>query len=107
MRGKAFGGLLFFFAIPIAMIGYPSIQKITFQDGVVTIDKTADQALTSIAKAQFALGRRAEANTSLESALRKAPALPAAVELKQRIETEKAPTAKNNAKNNAKNKATR
>jgi tetratricopeptide (TPR) repeat protein len=119
VRGKAFSGLLFFFAIPIAMIGYPSIQKITFQDGAVTIEKTTAQlqaaptdtalrsnlekqvsslasrpttdpaALTNIAKAQFALGNQAVAETTLQKALQKAPTLPQAMALKQRIEIDR------------------
>jgi len=122
VRGKAYTAMLGFFALPIAMIGYPSIQKISFQDGAVTIDKTTTQlqaaptdatlrsslekqvdslasrptadptALTSIAKAQFALGNHAAAETTLQKALQASPALPEAVKLKQRIDTDKALT---------------
>jgi tetratricopeptide (TPR) repeat protein len=122
VRGKSYIGMLAFFAIPIAMIGYPSIQKITFQNGAVTIDKTTEQlqaaptdatvrsnlesqvaglasrptanpaALTSIARAQFALGHRAEAETNLQKALQTSPALPQAVALKQRMDTDSALT---------------
>jgi hypothetical protein len=43
VRGKPYTGMLAFFAIPIVMIGYSSIQEITFQDGAVTIQKTTAQ----------------------------------------------------------------
>jgi len=122
VRAKPYGTLLGFFALPIVMIGYSSIQKITFQDGAVTIDKTTEQlqaaptnaalrsnletqvaslsshptsnpsVLTSIAKAQFALGHSADAQTNLRKALRTSPELPAALTLKQRIDTESAIT---------------
>jgi len=122
VRGKSYIGMLAFFAIPIAMIGYPSIQEITFQNGAVTIQKTTEQlqaaptdtavrsnlenqvaslasrptadptALTSIAGAQFALGHRAEAETNLQKAMQTSPALPQAVALKQRMDTDSALT---------------
>ncbi len=118
VRGKPYGTLVAFFALPIVMIGYPSIQKITFQDGAVTIDKTTAQlqeaptdaalrsnletqvaklasrptndpaALTSIAKAQFALGHSAEAQTNVQKALQASPTLPEALALQQRIDTD-------------------
>lgn len=122
VRGKSYTGMLAFFAIPIVMIGYSSIQKISFQDGAVTIEKTTEQlkaaptdaalrsnlekqvasltsrptadpaVLTSIAKAQFALGNHAAAETNVQKALQAAPAQPEAVALKQRIDTDKALT---------------
>jgi tetratricopeptide (TPR) repeat protein len=122
VRGKSYTGTLAFFAIPIVMIGYPSIQKISFQDGAVTIEKTTEQlqaaptdaavrsnlekqvanlasrptadpaALTNIAKAQFALGHRAEAETNVQKALQTSPALPEAVALRQRMDTDSALT---------------
>jgi tetratricopeptide (TPR) repeat protein len=122
VRGKSYVGLLAFFSIPIAMIAYPSVQKVQFQGGVVTIDKATDQlqaaptdpaarsnltnrvkslanrptadpaALASIARAQFALGQHAAADATLRKALQAAPALPQALELKQRIDADKALT---------------
>lgn len=120
VRGKPYIGMLGFFAIPIAMIGYPSIQKVSFQDGAVTIEKTTEQlqaaptdtalrtnlekqvaslasrptadpgALTNIAKAQFALGHHADAAATLQKVLQMAPALPQAMALKQRMDTDNA-----------------
>lgn len=118
VRGKSYTGMLAFFAIPIVMIGYSSIQEITFQNGAVTIQKTTAQlqaaptdgtvrsnlesqvasmasrpttdpsALTSIAGAQFALGNRSAAETNLQKAMQTSPALPQAVALKQRMDTD-------------------
>jgi len=113
---------LAFFAIPIVMIGYSSIQAITFQNGTVTIQKTTEQlqaaptdatvrsnlanqvaslasrptadptALASIAGAQFALGNRTDAEATLQKAMQTAPALPQVVALKQRMDTDSALT---------------
>ena len=92
----SYTGMLAFFAVPLVMIGYSSIQKISFQDGAVTIEKDATQlqatptnaalrsnlaarvasltsrptsdpaVLTSIAKAQFALRHAAAAESNLQ-----------------------------------------
>ena len=122
VRGKTFAGLLVFFAIPIAMIGYPSIQKLTFQDGVLTIENMTEHlqvdptdatlrsslerqvasvasrpiadpdALAKIARAQFALGKHSAAETTMQKARRMAPALPQVVALEQRIQIDRALT---------------
>ena len=122
MRGKPYSGLLFFFAIPVVMIGYSSIQEVTFKDGVITIQKATDSlqaaptdtaarsdlqqqlssltnrptsdptALASIARAQFALGDQSAAETNVQKALQIKPDLPEAVALKQRIDTDNALT---------------
>jgi tetratricopeptide (TPR) repeat protein len=115
VRGKSYGSLLFFFAIPIAMMGYSGIKTIQFKDGTVSIENTTKQlqanptdttlrsdlqkqvtdmssrptsdptALTTIAKAQFALGNHKAAETTLRRAMQHSPALPQAQELDQRI----------------------
>jgi len=41
--GKSYAGLLPFFVLTIAMIAYPSIKSIQYNDGMVQIDTTADQ----------------------------------------------------------------
>jgi hypothetical protein len=107
--------LVAFFLISIAMIGYPSVQSIAYQNGVVTINKQVhdleadptNEALRSslqqnvalveqrpttdpvinvaLATAHFALGNEAQAKTTLQQALRKNPALPAAKDLNNKI----------------------
>jgi hypothetical protein len=92
---KPYLQLLPFFLLPIAMIGYPSIQSIEYNNGLVTIQKTtdelvknpndqtlranlqvavnhvssrpapSDQATAYIAKAQFALGDEEAAKANL------------------------------------------
>jgi tetratricopeptide (TPR) repeat protein len=120
VRGKPYAALLPFFVVTIAMIGFPGIQEIQWQKGVITIKTATTQlqadptnatlrsnlanrvksladrptsnpsALTSIARAQFALGKNDDAKTNLSKALRISPALLAAVTLKQRIDTDDA-----------------
>jgi len=115
-QGKPFAALLGFFLIPIAMIGYPSIKSIQFKDGVVTISKqtaqleqdstnkslreslhtaiakiqarpaaSADTSVT-LARAQFALGNETAAKSNLQKALAASPNLPAAQNLKAKME---------------------
>jgi hypothetical protein len=111
--------LLFFFVLPIAMIGFPSITSIQVKDGVVEIDKTThdlqskpqDQqtraalesqvlkietrpfkdptVLATLARAQFALGDESKAESNLNTALAAAPNLAPAVELKSKIDLTK------------------
>lgn len=108
--------LALFFVISIIMIGYPSIQKIKFDNGVVEIEKrtkelaqnpadsTAQKALmktlseierrpisnpatlVKIAEAQAAIGDTAQALNYVDSALKEAPNLPAATRLRGSIE---------------------
>jgi len=119
-RGKPFAAMLPAFALPIVMIGYPSVKKITIGKDSITLEKTthallaaptnsavrtslatqvaglahrptADPAvLTNIAAAQFALGHSTQAQATLAKAVDAAPALPAAVQLQQRIDFDKA-----------------
>jgi len=107
--------LALFFAISIIMIGYPSIQKIKFNEGVVEIEKrtkaleqnpadtTAQQelrktlddveqrqisdssTLVKIAEAQVAVGDSAKALKSVDLALKANPGLPQAQRLRSSI----------------------
>lgn len=43
VKGRSFKGLLAFFILPIIMIGFPSYQKISFDNGVITAEKYAMQ----------------------------------------------------------------
>ncbi len=116
---KPYGGLLVFFVIPIAMIGYSSIQSIQIGEGTVTIaTKTAQlvknpddqqlrislqtdvaklsarpvsnaQTAATLAEAQFALGNDTEAQTNLQKAIKANPKLPAATQLQKKIQLTK------------------
>lgn len=116
MRAKPFVKLVPFFAIAIIMIGFPSISSIEFSNGVVRIDKdthdlqqdatnkslrdalanevanlsrrpSSDPAvIVTMAHAQIALGRNAEAIASFNKAAKLAPQLPQVIELRQRLE---------------------
>jgi tetratricopeptide (TPR) repeat protein len=111
------GVLLGFFMVPIAMIGYPSLQSIQINDGKVSLEKKADAVLanpadpkarkdlqqqvekfssrsfsdpatlTALSKAQFVLGNDEVAKNNLEKALQKDPQLPAAKQLQLKIES--------------------
>ena len=115
-RDKPYGGLLVFFLIPIAMIGYSSIQSIQIGEGTVTIaTKTAElvkspddqqlrvslqtdvaklssrpisnaQTAATLAEAQFALGNDTEAQRNLQKAIKANPKLPAATQLQKKIQ---------------------
>lgn len=119
IKGKPYVKLLPFFLLPIVMIGYPGIESVSYQNGVVTItnateslqqnptdntlrqtlqtavDKTASRpttnpdTITAIAAAQFALGDHQAAEAKLKTALEKSPQLPAAIALEKRIELNK------------------
>jgi len=107
--------LLGFFAVPIAMIGYPSIKDIEFKDGMVIIDQTtrqltynptdlqarrdlqqqlakvvnrpiySPQHISVVAQAQYALGNEEAAKSNLRKALEANPETPAALDLQKRI----------------------
>jgi len=109
--------LALFFVLSIIMIGYPSIQKIKFDNGVVELEKrtrelkenpanTAAQneltkslseiekrpttnptTLVKIADAQAAIGDTAKALKNIRDALAVQPDLPQANRLRKRIET--------------------
>ncbi len=119
MRGQPFSKLFAFFAVPIVMIGFPSIQSMEFFNGIIKIqkythdleqdpeNKTARNALagevtrisdrpssdpgvaTTLARAQIALGDNGAAEANVQKALRVAPQLPDALELKKRIELDR------------------
>lgn len=112
---KPSGVLVAFFLIAAAMIGYPSVQSIAYQKGVITINKQvhdleadpSNQALRSslqqnivkvegrpstdaatnvtLATAHFALGNEAQAKATLEPILQKAPDLPEAKDLNNKM----------------------
>jgi hypothetical protein len=114
--GRPFVTLLGFFMVPIIMIGYPSIQSISFQNDVITIDRTTEQlkanptnsplrnslktlvariaarpatsatSAATVGRAQLALGDEGGADINLQNALRANPKLPATQELQQRVE---------------------
>ncbi|HEY2168388.1 MAG TPA: hypothetical protein VGJ30_02090 [Candidatus Angelobacter sp.] len=113
---RSIGVLLGFFMVPIAMIGYPSLQSIQISDGKVSLEKQADAVLsnpadptarkgleqqveklrsrqfsdpatlTVLSKAEFALGNDQVAKNNLEKALQKDPQLPAAKQLQVKID---------------------
>lgn len=117
-NGKPVAGLLLFFAIPLVMIAYPSIQSFDISATEIKIqtasaqlekdptDKTARVALTSdvaaianrplssptvlttLARAQLALGDTAAAQQNISKALQSAPSSAAAVKLNNRIDLE-------------------
>ena len=112
---KTSAPLMAFFLISIAMIGYPSVQSIEYQKGVVTINKQVhdleadpgNEALRSslqqnvvkvegrpstdaatnvtLASAHFALGNEAQAKAKLEAVLQKNPELSEAKELNNKM----------------------
>jgi tetratricopeptide (TPR) repeat protein len=114
---RSIGVLLAFFVVDIAMIGYPSVKSIEINNGVVNIQKQTDavladptdskaradlqqqveklnsrpvsdpSALTSLSRAEFALGNEPAAKAKLDKALQKKPDLPQAAELKSKIES--------------------
>ncbi len=116
-HNRSVGMLLAFFMVPIAMIGYPSLQSIQISDNKVSLEKKADAVLanpadttarkelqqqveklrsrsfsdpatlTTISKAEFALGNDQVAKNNLEKALQKDPQLPAAKQLQIKIDS--------------------
>jgi tetratricopeptide (TPR) repeat protein len=116
LHKRKFAGLLAFFIVPIAMVGYPSIQSIQFNKGVITLEKAtqdvqakpADPAarqalqeqvtrfsarpaasarsLTDLAQAQDALGNEAAASGNLQKALQADPNAKEAKQLQHKIE---------------------
>lgn len=116
IRGEPFAKLLLFFALPILMIGFPGIKSIEIREGLIKIelklqyllqnptDSTSrislvnelanlssrpfsnPRSLVTIANAQIALGDNTAAETNVKKALNVSPQLPAALELKKRIE---------------------
>lgn len=122
VQKRPYGKLGMFFAIPVFMIGFPSIKSIQYKDGVLSVDKLTHElqqnptdtekreqlrrkvadvgnrpaadpaAIVSIANAQFALGNHKAAEANLQKAIEKAPDLPMVVELKKKFDLEQALT---------------
>lgn len=116
VKKQALGRLFGFFLFPILMIGFPVVSSIKFMNALLEIttktreleqtptDKSAREdlakavqsvaarplsnpvTLTTVARAQVALGNDAGALTNLDRALQKDPNLPEAAQLKGRIE---------------------
>jgi hypothetical protein len=116
MHKQAVKGLLFFFALPIVMIGFPTIQSIKIGAEGVEIDNQTTalqdnpqdeasrnalasklndfknrtfknpQAVATIARAEFALGQDADAKQNMQKALSADPDLKTAQDLKARME---------------------
>jgi tetratricopeptide (TPR) repeat protein len=117
-RKEPFGKLLFFFFIPIVMIGYPSIQKISFSSEMIEFEKNKQQVaqnpqdstakealkesleeiqhrrvrspegLASIGEAYVMLGNYQKAEKFADSALSQSPNLQKAKEVKSVVELE-------------------
>jgi len=119
IRGKPYGKLLMFFAIPIIMIGFPGVKSFEISASVIKIEK-ATRALeedptdkdlraslekevtnvssrpignprvsTTIARAQVALGNDVAAEARIGKALKVAPKLSTALELKKRLDLDR------------------
>jgi tetratricopeptide (TPR) repeat protein len=116
MHQRSYAALLGFFIVPIAMIGYPSIESIQYKDGVLTVQKTTAELLSNpadpqsrqsleqqtqkissrassspsdivtLAKAQFALGHEEDATKNLQKALQAKGDLPEGLALKSKME---------------------
>jgi hypothetical protein len=117
VHNRSVGVLLAFFIIPIAMIGYSSLQSIQISDNTVSLEKKTDAVLsnpadstartelqqqvdklrsrpysdpatlTVLAKADFALGNDQAAKSNLEKALQKDPQLQTAKQLQIKIDS--------------------
>jgi tetratricopeptide (TPR) repeat protein len=116
LKKLALGRLFGFFLFPILMIGFPVVGSIKLMNNLIEIAKTTreleqrptnksaredlakavqsiaarplsnPETLTTVARAQVALGNDAGALTNLDKALQKDPNLPEAAQLKGRIE---------------------
>lgn len=119
LQGKPFARLLLFFVLPILMIGFPGIKSIAISKDLIKIElKLQDllqnptdstsrislvnelanlstrpfsnpQSLVAIANAQIALGDNTAAEANVKKALNVSPQLPAALELKKRVELDR------------------
>ena len=115
MHKRSFAPLLAFFAVSIAMIGYPSLKEIQFKDGVVTLttitqqvqDNPTDnnlrqqlqqqvaqvsqrpvssaQSAVAVATAQFELGNEDAAKSNVQKALEVKASDPAAQALQKKL----------------------
>lgn len=116
IRGGPSAGLAAFFLIPVGMIGYPSVQSIDYQNGVLSIKKKVHElesepenetlraslqqdlgkvedrpikksaTTVTLAQAHFALGDEAAAKAKLGIVLQRNPESPDAKELNKKIE---------------------
>ena len=114
-QGRPYRGLLAFFLLPVGMIGFPGLESIKYEKGILTLARATSQleqdpddpdarqvveqqvveatnrpttnpeAKIQIARAQFALGEHAVAEATVDQALQAQPASPAARDLKDRI----------------------
>jgi hypothetical protein len=114
LKKRAIKGLLFFFSIPIIMIGFPGIQKVKFDNGVVEIEKGTEKMeqnpsdttgrsalrtniaelekrpvsspgiLVNVARAHAAAGDTLKALTYVDSALKANPGFQEALTLQKR-----------------------
>ncbi len=119
MRGKPYGKILMSFAIPILMVGFPGVKSFEISESAIKIEKYTEalqenptdknlreslekevagvsarpfadpHASVTIARAQIALGDNTAAEAKIEKVLKEAPQLPAALELKKRIELDR------------------
>ncbi|HJZ65010.1 MAG TPA: hypothetical protein VKD70_11860 [Candidatus Acidoferrum sp.] len=115
IQGKPFGKVAFLFVFAIVMIGFPSYSKIEISKDGVTLEKNVHELLqdptnnelrsmvnaevaklsarplqdpkllTTVARAQIALGDNAAAEANVQKALQASPSQPGALELKNRI----------------------
>lgn len=113
---KSVKGLLPFFAVPIVMMGFPTITSFKISQEGVEIDNqttalqnnpndeasrkalasnvvelkkrsfTSPQTLARLARAEYALGQEQEAKTDVAEALKSDPALQPATELRTKME---------------------
>jgi hypothetical protein len=69
LQKRAYKGLLLFFVFPIVMVGFPGIQKIKFDNGVIeveTLTATVEQDPTNVeAKNQLEVQLKAIGNRSV------------------------------------------
>jgi hypothetical protein len=116
-KGKPYGGLLMFFALPIILVGWPGIQEVKISSSEVDIDTYSAQlqqdptnqvaraklskavdsiagrplsdptALTNLAKAKSLLKDTQAVKSNPSRALQTKPAPPEAVTPQKRIET--------------------
>lgn len=106
VQRRALKGLIPFFVFPIAMVGFPGYQKISYENGIVTIEKLTQEltenpadssarvdleqalaeiddqtistpaTLLKISKAQAAIGDSVKALRTVETAMHEDPASP-------------------------------
>jgi tetratricopeptide (TPR) repeat protein len=119
MRGKSYAKLLAFFAVPVVMVGFPGLKSFEFSEGAVKVEKltraleenptdknvrksleqevadvsarpsTDPQVAVSVARAHIALGDDTAAQAKISKALKEAPKLRPALELRKRIELDR------------------